>query len=75
MLVQKRYDEALLRAQKLLAVHPEHVGLLSIAASAAYGLGQFAEAKRLALRAIERAPDSQALREALARIERRLGRS
>ena len=57
----------------LLERHPGQVALLSMAASAAYGLGRLPEARDLLKRALELKPDSASLRKGLDQINKRLG--
>lgn len=73
LLQAKRHEEAYQFAAALLADHPRHPGLLSIAASAAYSLGRFQEAKELLERALEVQPDSRALSDSLERVVKKMG--
>ncbi|MBX7058771.1 MAG: hypothetical protein K1X75_11960 [Leptospirales bacterium] len=72
LLQERNYVQALQRAQAYLKLKPEHVALLSIAASAAYGLGRFEDALHYVLRARTKQPESSLLKESEARIRRRL---
>ena len=68
----RQFAVVLARAETLLPLHAGHAGLLSIAASASYSLGRYGAARGYLERALQVQPDSQALRDSLARVMKRL---
>ncbi len=70
-----RHQQVLERSRTLLQGHPDHVVLLSIAASACYALRLYEEARGYLERALEIQPDSRVLGESLARVRARLDES
>jgi tetratricopeptide (TPR) repeat protein len=68
----REHKRVLDRSELLLESYSQHAGLLSIAASAAYSLGRLEEARRYLERALIVQPDSQALKDSLARVKRKM---
>lgn len=68
----KRFDYVARQCEALLRKHPRNASLLSLAGSAAYGLKQYARAAEYLEQAVVLRPESKALREALARVRRKL---
>ena len=67
-LAAKRFDYVRKHCERLLAKHARHVGLLSLAASAAYGQRDLAAAENFLQRALALRPDSKTLQENLKRV-------
>ena len=73
LLKERNYREAHQQALILLESFPASVALLSIAASACYGLTNFSEAKDLLERALRIQPGSEVLEDSLAKVKKKLG--